>query len=238
MKHPFSKLTRRQAITGAAVLLLLAGGGAFAYRAKKSAHAVWKEDASAEPLTAPVTSGPFIQEVIERGEVQSSHNVEVRCQVPSRGTLGVSIIQIVPEGTNVKEGDFLAKLDDSALQSDLNQQQIAANTSRALVVEAEADFEGAKLALDEYENGPFRQDELSLESDAFVAQEDLRRAEEYLRYSQKLAARGYVTEVQLEADRFAVEKARKALEVVRTKLEVLRKFTKVKTCNFFIKVFW
>ena len=92
MKLPFPKLTRRQAITGAAVLLLLTGGGTFAYRAKKSSsHAVWKEDSSSEPLTAPVTNGPFVQEVIERGEVQSSHNVEVRCLVPSRGTLGVPL---------------------------------------------------------------------------------------------------------------------------------------------------
>ena len=47
----------------------------------------------------------------------------------------------------MKEGDFLVKLDDSALQAELVQQQIASNTSRALAVEAQADFEAAKLAL-------------------------------------------------------------------------------------------
>lgn len=228
MTLPIRNLSRRQVVIGGAVLLVLMGTLAVV-RARSSGRAAWKDASASEPLTATVVSAPFLQEVIERGEVQSSRNVEVRCQVPTRGTQGVAIIQIVPEGTNVKEGDFLAKLDDSALQSDLNQQQIASNTSRALVVEAEADYEGAKLALSEYENGPFRQEELALESDQFVAQEDLRRAEEYFRYSQKLAARGYVTEVQLEADRFAVEKARKTLEVVRTKLEVLRRYTKVKT---------
>ncbi|RYD80827.1 MAG: hypothetical protein EOP84_11690, partial [Verrucomicrobiaceae bacterium] len=36
-------------------------------------------------LTATVVTGPFLREVMERGEVQSSSNVEVRCQVPSRG---------------------------------------------------------------------------------------------------------------------------------------------------------
>jgi multidrug efflux pump subunit AcrA (membrane-fusion protein) len=198
-------------------------------RARSSNRAAWKDASSAEPLTATVVRAPFLQEVVERGELQSSRNVEVRCQVPTRGTQGVAIIQIVPEGTNVKKGDFLVKLDDSALQSDLNQQQIAANTSRALVVEAQAEYEGAQLALNEYENGPYHQDELQCQSDQFVAQEDLRRAQEYFRYSQKLAAAGYETEVQLEADRFAVEKARKALDVVDTKLNVMRKFTKVKT---------
>ena len=40
----------------------------------------------------------------------------------------------------------------------------------------------------------------------FVAKENLRRAEEYLVYSKKLSAKGYVSEAQLEADQFSVEK--------------------------------
>jgi RND family efflux transporter MFP subunit len=188
-------------------------------------------DKTTAPLTATASSGPFLQQVIERGEVESSSNVEIRCQVQSRATGGVPIIEIVPEGTYVKEGDFLVKLDDSTLQTEVVQQQIACNTSRALAVEAQAEFDATKLALGEYESGTFRQEEGALQSDEFVAKENLRRAEEYLRYSQKLAARGYVTEVQLEADRFAVEKARKELEGSRTKLDVLHRFTKLKTLN-------
>ena len=225
----FRNLPRRHRIiiAVAAVLLLTVSG--LAWRShSRSGRANWKADTSTQPIFTFVTSGPFVQEVIERGEVQSSSNTEVRCQVPSRGTLGVAIIQIVNEGTYVQPGDFLVKLDDSALVSDLNQAEIAANSSQALVAEAQAEFEGAQLAANEYVKGPFHQDELSAQSDEFVAQEDLRRAEEYLLYSKKLSARGYVTEVQLEADRFAVEKSRKALEVVRTKLEVMRTFTKVK----------
>lgn len=229
MKLRILQLNRRQwIICGVSGALLLTGLFATLH-SRKSARATAKIDSSGEPLIAPVISGPFVQQVVERGEVQSSHSVEIRCEVAARGSAGVQIIQIVPEGTYVKQGDFLVKLDDSALQADLNQQEIACNTSRALGVEAQADYDGAKLALDEYLNGPFRQEEQSIESDRFVAQEDLRRAEEYFRYSQKLAARGYTTDVQLEADRFAVEKARKGLAVVETKLSVLRGFTKVKT---------
>jgi multidrug efflux pump subunit AcrA (membrane-fusion protein) len=99
------------------------------------------------------------------------------------------------------------------------------------VVEALADVESARLALQEFESGTFLQEQQQKESDEFVAREDLRRAEEYLRYSERLAARGYVTEVQLEADRFAVEKARKGLESATTKLEVLNRFTKQKSLN-------
>ena len=76
--------------------------------------------------------------------------------------------------------------------------------------------------MQEYLSGSFRENEEQLESAEFVAKENLRRAEEYLVYSKKLAAKGYVSEAQLEADQFAVEKARKELDLAQTKLEVLR----------------
>jgi HlyD family secretion protein len=183
------------------------------------------------PVMAAAKVAPFVQEVVERGEIQSSSNVEVRCEVAAKNTTGTTIIQIIPEGTHVKPGDVLVKLDDSALQADRVVQQIAVNAAKAAVAEASATLEAAKLSLAEYESGTFRQEEQTFQSEEFVAQEDLRRAEEYLRYSVRLASRGYVTEVQLEADRFAVEKARKTLASAQTKLDVLHKFTKQKMQN-------
>jgi HlyD family secretion protein len=219
---------RRPRISGAVAVtclgLVVFGTGS------SNKHKKWNPSAT-PPVTVSAAGGPFLQEVVERGEVESSSNVEIRCQVQSRAAAGTAIIQIVNEGTYVKEGDFLIKLDDSGLRQDLVLQQIASNTSRAMVVEAQADADATKLALQEYESGTFKQEEGNLESDEFVAKENLRRAEEYLRYSEKLAARGYVTEVQLEADRFAVEKARKELDAASTKLEVLHRYTKVKTLN-------
>ncbi len=221
---------RRKAVRiGIAALVLLGGGSQFISRRAPKGQ-TWSKNV-APPVTAVAVAAPFLQEVIERGEIESSSNVEVRSQVQGRGSSGTAIIEIVPEGKYVQKGDFLVKLDDSALQADLVQQQIGVNTSRALMVEAQSDVETAKLALQEYENGTFRQEEQALQSDEFVAKETLRRAEEYLRYSERLASRGYVTEVQLEADRFAVEKARKELDSSRTKLEVLNRFTKQKALN-------
>ena len=59
----------------------------------------------------------------------------------------------------------------------------------------------------------------------------MRRAEEYLQYSERLAERGYIPDAQLDADQFALEKAKKELGVAKTKLEVLSKFTKEKMFN-------
>jgi RND family efflux transporter MFP subunit len=212
-------------------LLGLGGAGALFVFLSKNAPSNSLLLGGQPPLTAQVTLAPFLREVVERGEVASSSNVEIRCQVQSKLTGGTPIIQIVPEGTYVKKGEFLVKLDDSSLRSDLLQQQISTNSTRALMVEARTDYEASKLALEEYESGTFRQEEGVLISERFVATENVRRAEEYLRYSERLAAKGYVTEVQLEADRFAVEKARKELENSKTKLEVLHRYTKQKNLN-------
>lgn len=178
------------------------------------------------PLTAPVEVGSFTEEVVEPGEIESSRSTEVRCEVQSRSLNGSLILEIAMEGTYVQKGDLLARLDDSTLQSDYLLQQIVVNNSQASLIQAQADVEAAKGALKEYENNLFRQEEDMMESAEFVARESVRRAEEYLRYSQRMAARGYISDVQLEADRFSVEKARKDLEAAQAKLQILRSYTK------------
>ena len=188
-------------------------------------------DQTIQPLFAEAEIGAFSLEIIEPGEIESAENIEINCEVRSRSSGGVSILEIVPEGTMVKKGDFLVRLDDASLQKDLLQQRISVHQSKATLVKATADVEGAKLALQEYLSGSFRQSEEQLESAEFVAKENMRRAEEYLVYSQKLAAKGYISGVQLDADHFAVEKARKELDLAETKLEVLRVHTRKAKVN-------
>ena len=175
-----------------------------------------------QPLFEIVKSAEFKLEFIEPGEIESAENVEIKSEVRSRSSTGVSILEIVPEGSVVKKGDFLVRLDDATLQKDLLRQRISVHQAKATLVKATADVEAARLALQEYLAGSFRESEEQLESAEFVAKENLRRAQEYLLYSKKLAAKGYVSEAQLEADQFAVEKAGKELDLSQTKLEVLR----------------
>lgn len=221
-KKSYSKWIRLGAIA-----LVVVGGLIFLVQANKPEGEKKQVVDAKDLLTSPVEFGTFVQQVVESGEVESSSNVEIRCEVDTPSA-GLAIVEIVPEGSYVNEGDFLVRLDGSDLQDRLVTRQIDANSSRAEVAQAKADLQGARLELEEYKSGRFREQEEQMESDEFVAKENMRRAEEYLRYSRALAEKGYVSEVQLQADQFAVEKASKELEVSRTKLEVLRKFTKEK----------
>ena len=190
-----------------------------------------KDSLAIQPLLQQVSLAEFVLEVTEPGEVESAENVEIRCEVRGRSSLGVSILEIVPEGTIVQKGDFLVRLDDASLQKDLLQQRISVHQSRASLVKSKADLEAAQLSMDEYLSGSFRQEEEQLESSEFVGIENLRRAEEYFSYSKRLASKGYVSDAQLEADQFAVEKARKELDLAQTKLEVLRVHSKKAKVN-------
>ena len=178
--------------------------------------------------TYEVRRGPFVYHVSESGEIESSKNVEVRCKVKTYGKAGTSILKVVAEGTVVEEGDFLVQLDSSALEDELTARQITVNNSRASMVKAKNTYETAKISKTEYLEGTFKAEVQKIQNEIFVAEENLRRAEDYLGYSKRLAAKGYVTPVQLLADRFAVEKSRGDLKAAKTRLMVLQKYTRAK----------
>ncbi len=186
-----------------------------------------RDDDTLEIITRRPIVGEFVNDIVERGEVESSSNIELRCEVSS--AQGVRILEIVDEGTPVNVGDVLVQLDDSSIRKDLTTQEIAVNTAQAAYSKAKNDFDAAEIARKEYEEGTFVQDEQKLESELFVAQENSRRAENFFNHSRKLAVKGYITDTQLESDRFAVAKYKKDLDAAETKLMVIRTYTKPKT---------
>lgn len=183
---------------------------------------------SEEPITAEVIRAAFVHNVIDQGEVESSNNTEVKCHVPSRNSGGTELIWVIEEGTWVTEGEKLVELDSSAMQQERDQQEIKVNTSEALKAQAEADLAAAKIALTEYEDGTLLQEEQTILGEIFVAEENLSRAVQYARYSQRLAAKGYITAEQLKGDLFSVQKAQNDMKLAQKKLNVLRTYTKVK----------
>jgi multidrug efflux pump subunit AcrA (membrane-fusion protein) len=211
--------------TGAAVLLaaMVATGGGVWWWLKH-------RDNSNGPtvLLHTVARDDFELTVTERGEIEAFDVTEVRSLVKSNNTTGNAILRIVPEGTLVKEGDFLVELDSSALAAQRTTQKILVNAAKAAEVEAHNNYDVAVIAKREYLEGTYLQERQTIESEVFVAEENLNRAKEYYSYSRKLASKGYVNELQLEADRFAVEKANKDLDAAKTKLRVLDDFTKLK----------
>lgn len=224
----------RSARTGTALgkliaLLAVVGViGLSGYQAYRFVTSEVQLSAADKAILQPVIRRDFELAITERGEIESAGDVEVRSKVRTKNQPGLAILRIVEEGSRVEEGDFLVELDSSALREEELLQQIAVNTAEALLVEARNLYETAVIAKQEYADGVYIQERQTLESELFVAEENLSRAQEYLKYSKKLAAKGYVNDLQLKADAFAVDKSRKEVDAAKTKLKVLDDFTRAK----------
>ena len=181
---------------------------------------------TANALTFEVFQSEFVASVNEAGDIESSVNVEIRCEVKSNGTAGTAILKIVPEGTMVEGGDFVCQLDDSVLRDQLTLQKIAVAEDKASLIQAESDLDTAKRILLEFENGLYAQETAKLQAEVATAEEAARRAAEFRRHSETLSRKGYRTKTQLEADQFAEEKADLDLDLANQNLTVYRDFTR------------
>ena len=205
------------------VLLLLSGlgGGVWYFMSRANSGPTFN------PLLAVAQVKPFEAKVLEQGQVESSENVEFRCEIKSRYG-ETRVIQVIPEGTSVRPGDILVQLDKSRLEEARETQEIAVATAEKLVQQANGALQAAEIAKIEYLEGKYEETKATILNEIFVAEEELRKAEEYARFSERLAAKSFVTELQLEADLFAVDRYRNQLDLARQKLRVLENQTKPK----------
>lgn len=228
-RQNFSRRSGSIALFLLLAIVLVAGIGAVAWFTLSGST----EDKTADVLTFATRRGPYEHIVLEQGQVESANSVEIRCQVKSTSPGGTEIKWVIPEGTRVVKGQKLVELNSADLDDALVQQQIVCNTSEALVVQAENTLRAAEIARKEYLEGTFKTEEQTLMSELFVAEENLRRAQRNYKSTERLAAKGIVTALQLDGDGFAVDKSRKELESAQTKLDVLRKYTKEKMLKQF-----
>lgn len=175
-------------------------------------------------LTHRVASGDLLVTITEDGNLESASNIDVKCQVAG----GSTILSIVPDGTLVHKGDELARLDSSAIEEQVNQQKIICEKALAMKIQAEKEFAAARIAVQEYLEGTYVKELQAIEAQITIAMENLRSSENTLQHTERMARRGYVTPLQLDAQRFAVERARLDLRTAELAKDVLERFTKRK----------
>jgi len=182
---------------------------------------------SQEFLTTTVWKGPFDFAVIEQGTVESGSNTEIRCQVHARSG-NTTILDVVPEGTIVKEGDVVIELDSSNLKLDENAQQILVSTRESLLAEAQNTLRASQIAKTEYLEGLFVSQEKLLESELFLAERAKATAEGGLASAKTLHAKSILTALQVEAAQATLDDAVNKHEAARINLDTLRNLTKQK----------
>jgi HlyD family secretion protein len=163
--------------------------------------------------------------VAEKGVLESSKNQDVLCLVEGSTT----IISIVDEGKKVKKGDLVCELDSASLRDQLTNQKISTQGAEASFQNAKLTREVAEIAVKEYEEGIFLQDEATCKGEIKLAESDLARADDRVSWATRMFEKGYVSKAQKISEELNFQKAKFALEQAQSKLNVLENYTKGKT---------
>lgn len=163
--------------------------------------------------------------VTEDGNLESASNVDVKCEIPG----GSTILWIVPDGTEVKEGDKIIELDSATIDEQLEAQKGVYEKALAAKIKATEDAGAAEIAVREYAEGTYLKDLQLAEANIILAMEDLRSAQNVLGHTKRMARKGFTTPLQVEADQFAVKRAELQLATYETEKKVLEQFTREKT---------
>ena len=170
--------------------------------------------------TYTVTRGDLRVSIVETGNIRSAKPVKIMSQLEGQNT----ILKLVAEGTNVQEGDLIADLDASRLVENRQQQEITYERAHAASVQAdeafeiqknlndsqikaaELDAEFAATDLEKYRKGDWQQALREAQAEITIAEEELKRAKDRQDWSEKLAAKNFISRSELEADQLAVMK--------------------------------
>ncbi len=173
------------------------------------------------------------------GTMRSDSTLDIKSQLKGM----TRILDIVPESTIVRAGDFLCQLDTSDLENQRDAQVIKVKQAEAAATQAERELEiqiaqndsdnrkaaqlrdFAAMDLDKFRNGDRLQQEQKADNDIIIADEELKRAEDKYKWSKQLHDKGFISDTDLQADELAVTKCRLEAELARTSKKVLSEYT-------------
>jgi len=222
----------------AAFALVLLGLGGIGLVGGK--YLPWKGDNPALRLAhVPVERVDFSSVLTAVGEVESSHNTVISCDLErlefrSEGRSvqsgGAStVLWLIDEGTDVKKGDVLCRLDASDYEEVYRQQQIKNQQAEAILKQGRLNFEVAELAVRQFREGLLKQDVEAFEGGIALAESELERSTDRYRWTEAMLKKGYVALSQKAVADRSTRLARLNLLSSRWDLRNYRQFGQPKT---------
>jgi RND family efflux transporter MFP subunit len=193
-------------------------------------------------ITATATRGVLPIQVTERGELESSKTVDVRCEVEGYQN---KIATIVPEGTRLKKDQVVVTFDTDQLKRNHDDQEVKwkqaegkmkaakgelevqRNKAETDVDKASTDSKLAELEKQKYIEGDYKVELEKTNSEIELAKKDLQDAKEKLEQVRKLVKRGIQTPEQLKVNELDYVGKKYTLSNKEAALYVLKQFTKV-----------
>jgi len=216
----------------AALLVVGAIAALFGWRTAKSSSA-------GDLPTFTVKRGPLVISVPESGTIKPRDQVILKSEVEGKAT----ILYLIKEGTVVKQKELLVELDASQLLDQKIDQQIMVQNAEAAFIkasedlavaenQAKSDVDKATLTLEfagqdlkKYLEGEYPNQLKDTQARITLAQEELTRAQETLKWSTRLNEEKYLSQTELQADQLAETKKKLDLELAKNNLVLLQDYT-------------
>lgn len=182
-----------------------------------------------------------------RGDLEATQATDVVCRVKARTTgskFSTTILWVIEDGSPVRRGEVLVRLDDSAFQEELRTQQVALDLAKADwiaaqenceivasqnhgdILQADQAYELSGMDLRKYVQGDYQQARMDLEEQITTAESALTQWREHAAWSAHMLRKGFLTENQARSDRYQVQSAELNLKNLREQLRVLESYTK------------
>jgi RND family efflux transporter MFP subunit len=189
--------------------------------------------------TYTVVRGPLRITLTEKGTLRAKNSVKIR----STAKNPAKVVQLIEEGTTVKEGDLLVELDKANLEKEVDSlrdqvDQLTADVKNAQndydiqVSDNKSNIEKAQLALDlaerdleRYEQGDRIQDERAKKLRVETAETDLERAKEKAKETPELLKEGFLTAFEAEEEAQRIYKLETELETAKLDLKLWREYS-------------
>lgn len=193
----------------------------------------------ADPLTGAVRTvvhrADLGSTLTTSGLTESGSNTIISCQLERldfRSTGGTEmstggasmIIDLLPEGTMVKQGDVLCRLNSTDYEELVRQQQIKVDQARTAVLQARLDLDVAELAVREHEEGLHKQSVEELEGEIVFGESNLERSIDRMNWTSRMLEKGYASLSQRATAERAVTTAKLSLLAAKWELENYAKF--------------
>ena len=189
----------RWVLAGGTILLGLGVASIIVERAQATAA---RNETVRELPRRLVSRVDFESKMTAAGRVESHSNTVINCEierlsVSNEGRVltsnGMSqILELIPEGTVVKKGDLLCRLNSTDYEEIVRTQLMKTEQARAALEQAQLNFDVAELAVREYSEGLKQQSTQELEGQIALIESDLERANDRLRWTRQMLEKGYV----------------------------------------------
>jgi RND family efflux transporter MFP subunit len=201
---------------------------------------VWKgSDSSDRPLTTPVYRGTLRIVVTERGNLESVKTIDGVCELTGFQN---KIIELVPEGNQVKKGDVVCRFDSQEIDKNIAQQEIkvkqalskiettrqeveiARNKGESEIIKSQVDLSLAELDLEMYQKGTYIAEIEEILGNMGLQSKDLAEAKNKRDQYQTLVKKGFKTPQDLNVEETNVKRLQVMLQGVETKHKVKKDY--------------